>query len=124
VYYTAAQMNRESLKASNKGTEHIAFSDAAAYHCDSIFRIFADEKDEVNHEAHYEVIKGRYHQGSCIDLYWKRDINWIGSWSGLVKPPVTGSKDESQNVSGSAATTAAGVPDSGRNSDSTNNIDY
>ena len=124
VYYTAAQMNRESLKATNKGTEHIAFSDAASYHCDSIFRIFADEKDEVNHEAHYEVVKGRYHQGSCVDLYWKRDINWIGSWSGLVKP-VTGSKDESQNVSGSAAaTTAADVSDSGRSSDNTDNLDY
>jgi len=123
VYYTAAQMNRESLKASKQGTEHIAFSDASSYHCDSIFRIFADEKDEVNHEAHFEVIKGRYHQGSCIDLYWKRDINWIGSWSGLVKS-LKESKDASQNVSGSAATTPAGVPDSGRSSDETDTIDY
>ncbi len=124
VYYTAAQMNRESLKATKQGTEHIAFSDASSYHCDSIFRIFADEKDEVNHEVHFEVIKGRYHQGSCINLYWKRDINWIGSWSGLVKP-LTGSKDESQNISGSAANSpTADVPDSGRNSDETDTIDY
>ena len=123
VYYTAAQMNRESLKAAKQGTEHIAFSDAASYHCDSIFRIFADEKDAVNHEVHYEVIKGRYHQGSCVDLYWKRDINWIGSWSGLVKSTI-GSKDESQNVSGSAAATATSVPDTGRSSCGTGNIEY
>lgn len=122
VYYTAAQMNRESLKAAKQGTEHIAFSDAASYHCDSIFRIFADEKDEVNHEVHFEVIKGRYHQGSCIGLCWKRDINWIGSWSGLVKP-LKESKDASQNVSGSAAT-STDVPNSGRNSDETDTLDY
>ncbi|MEA3338570.1 MAG: DnaB-like helicase C-terminal domain-containing protein [Chloroflexota bacterium] len=123
IYYTAAQMNRESLKASKVGTEHIAFSDASSYHCDSIFRIFADEKDEVNHEVHFEVIKGRYHQGASIDLCWKRDINWIGSWSNLVKP-ITGSKDESQNVSGSAATNAANVSDTGRSSEDTDSIDY
>jgi len=120
IYYTAAQMNRESLKATKAGTEHIAFSDATSYHCDSIFRIFADEKDEVNHEAHFEVIKGRYHAGSCVDLCWKRDINWIGSWNNLVKPP--GSKDESQNVSGSATTT--GVPGAGRSSASDEDKDY
>ena len=123
VYYTAAQMNRESLKAPKQGTEHIAFSDATSYHCDSIFRIFADEKDEVNHEAHFEVIKGRYHQGACVDLYWKRDINWIGSWSGLVKP-LKESKDESQDVSGSVATISEGVSNSGRSSDETDTLDY
>jgi len=121
IYYTAAQMNRESLKAKKQGTEHIAFSDAASYHCDSIFRIFADDKDEVNHEVHFEVIKGRYHQGSCVDLYWKRDINWIGSWGNLVKP-ITGRKDESKNVDGppEISTPSTGVPDSGRSSDDSN----
>ena len=124
IYYTAAQMNRESLKATKQGTEHIAFSDASSYHCDSIFRIFADEKDEVNHEVHFEVIKGRYHQGSCIDLCWKRDINWIGSWSNMVR---TLSKDqsESQNVSGSAASsTTTEVSNSGGSTSAANAVDY
>lgn len=104
VYYTAAQLNRESVKASKIGTEHIAFSDASSYHCDSIFRIFADEKDEINHEVHFDVIKGRYHQGSCIDLCWKRDINWIGSWDNLVKPLTQNKETVSTNeVSGSDA---------------------
>jgi len=98
IYYTAAQMNRESLKAAKVGTEHIAFSDATSYHCDSIFRIFADEKDEVNHEVHFEVIKGRYHQGACIDLCWKRDVNWIGSWSSTVKPPTNTSGSSYSSV--------------------------
>jgi hypothetical protein len=123
VYYTAAQMNRESLKASKQGTEHIAFSDESSYHCDSIFRIFADEKDEINHEVHFEVIKGRYHRGSCIDLHWKRDINLIASWSGLVKFS-TGSKDESQNVIGSGTASAEDVSHQGRSLDETDALDY
>ncbi len=123
-YYTAVQMNRESVKASKKGMEHIAFSDATSYHCDAIFHIFADEKDEVNHEVHLEVIKGRYHQGSCIDLYWKRDINLISSWSGLIKPSI-GSKDESKDVPEHSTTISTGVSDSGREeADNTDNLDY
>lgn len=84
VYYTAAQMNRESLKAKRPGTEHVAFSDAATYHCDAIFHIHSDEKDEINQEVHISTVKGRYHRKSDISLSWDRDINHIQDWNDLV----------------------------------------
>jgi len=93
VYYTAAQQNRESLKATKVGTEHVAFSDASSYHCDTIFHIYADEKDEVNNDVNLEIIKGRYHEkGRNMLLAWHRDTNLISSWGSSVKLP--GSKDD------------------------------
>jgi len=85
IYYTAAQMNRESLKAKKAGTEHVAFSDAATYHCDAIFHIFSDEKDEINQEVHLSTIKGRYHKKGEINLSWDRDTNHIRDWDDLVR---------------------------------------
>ena len=88
IYYTAAQANREVLKARKAGTEHIAFSDASSHHCDAIFNIFSDDKDEVNHEVHLEVIKGRYHKKGKMSLSWDRDTNHIRDWDDLIKRPV------------------------------------
>ena len=103
VYYTAAQMNRESVKSKEPGTEHIAFSDAAAYHCDAVYRVFADKNSEENKELNFEVIKGRYHGKASINLCWLRDINLICSWgkegTGIKIPG-----EEKQNaISGSSA---------------------
>ena len=85
VYYTAAQMNRESLKTKEPGTEHVAFSDAAAYHCDAVFRVFADKNMEENRELQFDTIKGRYHEKRSVSLYWDRAINMIGSYGGVAK---------------------------------------
>lgn len=87
ILYTAAQMNRESLKAKKTGTEHVAFSDAATHHCDAIFHIYADDKDKINHEVHLDVIKGRYHKEGSINLAWDRDTNHIRDWDDFVKHP-------------------------------------
>ena len=104
IYYTAAQQNRESLKASKVGTEHIAFSDAASYHCDAIFRISADEKDEVNSEARFDVVKGRYHGKQSITLHWNRDTNYIRhtDMNDAIRPLGDKSGVNDSNVSGSA----------------------
>ena len=80
IYYTAAQMNRESTKTKEPGTEHVAFSDASSYHCDAIFRVFADQSSEADDDIHFEVIKGRYHGKASISLYWNRELNLIKSW--------------------------------------------
>ncbi len=90
IYYTAAQMNRESLKAKKAGTEHVAFSDAATYHCDAIFHVHSDEKDEINQEVHISTIKGRYHKKGDISLSWDRDTNHIQDWDNLIRRPVSG----------------------------------
>jgi len=100
VYYTAAQMNRESLKSKEPGTEHVSFSDAASYHCDAIFRVFADKNSEENKEINFEVIKGRYHGKASINLCWLRDINLICSWgkegTGITLP--TGNQNGSNST--------------------------
>lgn len=83
VYYTAAQMNRESLKTKEPGTEHIAFSDAAAYHCDAVFRVFADKNMIENRELQLDVIKGRYHEKATITLHWNRETNMISSYGSV-----------------------------------------
>jgi len=80
VYYTAAQMNRESLKSKDPGTEHVAFSDAASYHCDAVFRVFADTSNEANDDIQFESIKGRYHKKFSVSLHWNRNLNLIKSW--------------------------------------------
>jgi len=98
VCYTAAQQNRESLKATKIGTEHVSFSDAASHHCDSIFHIFADDVDEVNGDVQIEVIKGRYHAKGAIRLAWNRETNRICSWDDSVKLP--GSKDVNKSQDG------------------------
>ena len=109
VYYTAAQQNRDSLKATKVGTEHVAFSDAASYHCDSIFHIFSDEKDEVNGDVQLEVIKGRYHKKGLIRLAWDRDTNRIASWDDSVKFP--GSKDVNNSQDGTGQTSPSTILD-------------
>lgn len=115
IYYTAAQMNRESIKAKRVGTEHVAFSDAASHHCDAIFHIFSDEKDEVNHEVHLEVIKGRYHQKGVVDLLWDRNINYIGDWPTLKK--VQNNAFENQNEQRSIPQSCANSSDANANED-------
>jgi replicative DNA helicase len=106
IYYTAAQMNRESLKAKKAGTEHVAFSDASTHHCDGIYHIHSDEKDEINQEVHIDVIKGRFHKKSQVSLSWARDTNHIRDWDDLVRraPSAPQNTDAAGNQSSSTAT--------------------
>lgn len=105
-YYTAAQMNREATKVKEPGTEHVAFSDAASYHCDSVFRVFADKNDAAQHELHFEVIKGRYHETARVTLLWQRDINLIASFSSCINTDLSRNQNVS-NYSGSTEHSSA-----------------
>jgi replicative DNA helicase len=103
IYYTAAQMNRESLKAKKIGTEHVAFSDASTYHCDTIFHIHSDEKDEVNNEVHLDTVKGRYHRKGGVSLFWDRNTNLMQDWEDLVKRPVNGNTTAQRSTASSSS---------------------
>jgi len=105
-FYTAAQLNRDSLKSKEPGTEHVAFSDAASYHCDAVFRVFADKNNDVENDIQLEVMKGRYHEKKCISLYWGREINLIAEWGNDVVHIGEDNVDKNSNVSGDAASTA------------------
>ena len=99
IYYTAAQLNRESVKSKEPGTEHIAFSDAISYHCDAIYRVSADKNAEAQKELVFDVVKGRYHEKVSILLCWERDINLINSYSDRIKLPKEGEESASDNPS-------------------------
>jgi replicative DNA helicase len=83
VLYTAAQQNRESLKASKVGTEHISFSDAASHHCDTVLNIHSNEQDEIGNIVHVDIVKGRYHAKKGCELLWEREFNYIGDWDSI-----------------------------------------
>lgn len=93
IYYTAAQANRDILKSKKggAGTEHIAFSDAAAHHCDNVFHIHASVEDEIALKVRLGVTKGRYMSKKEVVLHWDRELNYIGDWG-----TVTVSKTEQE----------------------------
>lgn len=100
VYYTAAQQNREAIKAKKVGTEHVAFSDASSHHCDGVFNIHSTEQDELQHTVHFDTMKGRFHAKQGCILLWEREINYIGDWMQLKNVPSSSSastSDESKD---------------------------
>lgn len=83
IYYTAAQANRDVLKSSKAGTEHVAFSDAASHHCDGVFYIHASEEDEIASQVQFSGVKDRWNQTKTVTLHWNRETNYIGDWGSL-----------------------------------------
>ena len=83
IYYTAAQSNRDVLKSTKAGTEHVAFSDAASHHCDSVFYIHASDEDEIASQVQFSGVKDRWNQTKTVTLHWRRETNYIGDWGSL-----------------------------------------
>lgn len=84
---TAAQQNRQSLKARQVGTEHIGLSDMAGAHCDFILHVMLgyNPLEEAIAQSmrvlFLTYIKGRYHKLTRAKLFVDWPSNYIGDWS-------------------------------------------
>lgn len=84
---TAAQQNRQSLKARQVGTEHIGLSDMAGAHCDFILHVMLgyNPLEEAIAQSMRVIfltyIKARYHKLKRAKLFVDWDTNYLGDWS-------------------------------------------